>query len=43
MLADLATIKARLELDPFDTTYDLLVLRAIVAVRYPELLTILPA
>jgi hypothetical protein len=32
MLTDLATIKARLALDPFDTTYDLLLLRAIVAV-----------
>jgi hypothetical protein len=32
MLTDLATIKNRLALDPFDTTYDLLLLRAIVAV-----------
>ena len=32
MLTDLATIKDRLALDPFDTTYDLLLLRAIVAV-----------
>src|SRR5580765_20282 len=32
MLTELATIKARLELDPFDTAYDPLLLRAIVAV-----------
>jgi hypothetical protein len=32
MLTDLATIKARLALDPFDATYDALLLRAIVAI-----------
>jgi hypothetical protein len=31
MLTDLATIKTRLALDPFETTYDMLLLRAITA------------
>ena len=32
MLTDLATVKTRLALDPFDATYDSLLLRAIVAI-----------